>query len=216
MQSTLPMRKLEPVEIDPEVLRTNLHELETLLGAGDMLTERKHILPFFQARPQIIAALGFNNGDVSQPDVYATELDLFGDFVCDAASGDSTEAAFTLIEFEDAKPNSIFRARESGKSMRAWSPRFEHGFSQLVDWAWRIDAENSSAALQRVFGMAPLSIQFLLVAGRRTDLTDGDLRRLTWRAHNLRLGPFNMVCRTFDHVLSTIRRRLNAVMPQAY
>jgi hypothetical protein len=88
----------------------------------------------------------------------ATELSLFGDYACDAASGDSKANAFTLIEFEDANEYSIFKKAAQGRSVRAWATRFEHGFSQLVDWAWRLADEGSkSTACQSASKIDPLS-----------------------------------------------------------
>jgi hypothetical protein len=78
------------------------------------------------------------------PDCWVNELDLFGDFVSDLAAGDSEANAYTLIEFDDAKEHSISSRLGRGKTMKRWSQRFEHGFSQLVDWAWRLSAEAGS------------------------------------------------------------------------
>ena len=58
-----------------------------------------------------------------------------------------------------------------GKIMKRWSPRFEHGFSQLVDWAWRLSTEGTSAAYRRIFGENDSTIHLLLIAGRDCDLT---------------------------------------------
>jgi antiviral defense system Shedu protein SduA len=139
----------------------------------------------------------------------ATELSLFGDFTCDAASGDSKANAFVLIEFEDANEYSILKQVAIGRSMRAWSSRFEHGFSQLVDWAWRLAEEGSkSAAYQGIFGKTDATVHFLLIAGRDADLSDNDAARLRWRARNIAFGPFRMACFTFDGVLDTLRRRM--------
>jgi hypothetical protein len=163
---------------------------------------------FFKARQQLCAALGILNGAVASPDLVATELDLFGDFFCDAASGDSIANAFTLIEFEDAKPYSVFSKLKKDKTLKTWSRRFEHGFSQLVDWAWRLSSESGSAAARRIFQNDEPSIHFLLIAGRDADLTRDDLNRMRWRARNLALGGYKMDCFTFDGALMTLRRRL--------
>jgi Domain of unknown function (DUF4263) len=136
-------------------------------------------------------------------------LDLFGDFSCDVAAGDSEANAYTLIEFEPALENSIFMKLQANKSMRRWSPRFEHGFSQLVDWAWRISSEGeASAAFRRIFGDDNPAIHLLLVVGRDADLGKDDLARLRWRANHTSLGQFRMSCFTFDGILNSIRRRL--------
>lgn len=202
------MRRLEPISIDPARLAAELDDLEAFLADNAALKERAQVLPFFRARRQLLAALGWANPEMGQPDLCADELDLFGDFVCDAAVGDTVEGAYTLIEFEDAREASVFRPLGAGRSVRRWSPRFERGISQLVDWAWRIDEEGDGPALRRVFGAKPLSVHLLLVIGRRADLGPDDLRRLKWRSHNTRLGPFAMSCRTFDDVLTFLRRRL--------
>jgi hypothetical protein len=78
---------------------------------------------------------------VALPDRIATELELFGDFTCDVASRDSNQDAYTLVEFEDALEYSVLAKLETGRTMKRWSPRFEHGFSQLVDRAWRLTTE---------------------------------------------------------------------------
>jgi hypothetical protein len=139
----------------------------------------------------------------------ATDLDLFGDFQCDVAAGDAEANAFTLVEFEDAAPYSIFRASEPGKPIRRWSSGFEHGSSQLIDWAWRLDTEGSSPAFRRIFGDDSPSVHLLLVIGRRADLGDADYKRLRWRSKSMSVGRCRMTCWTFDDVLATLRRRLD-------
>jgi hypothetical protein len=183
--------------------------LETRLAAETHLKERAEILPFFQGRQHLCTALGLTNSSIELPNRWARKLDLFGDFTCDVAAGDSEANAYTLMEFEPALEYSIFTKLQPKKSMRRWSPRFEHGFSQLVDWAWRISSEGeSSAAFRRIFGDDNPAIHLLLVVGRDSDLGKDDPTRLRWRANHTSLGQFRMSCFTFDGILSSIRRRL--------
>jgi hypothetical protein len=203
------MRTFAPITLDTAALSENLIELDALLSSALHMKERDRVIPFFKARPHLCAALGYANNAVELPDRWASELDLFGDFACDVAAGDSEANAYTLIELEDAQEHSILSRLERGKSMKRWSSRFEHGFSQLVDWAWRISAEGeSSAAFRRVFGDNNPSIHLLLVVGRDADLTKDDLTRLRWRANHVFLGQYRMSCFTFDGLLQSIRRRL--------
>jgi hypothetical protein len=203
------MKTFEPITLDYGVLSKELNELKALLNSQTSLKERAEIAPFFKGRKHLSAALGLTNSGVLLPDRIATELDLFGDFACDVASGDSETNAYTLIEFEDAQQYSVLTKLETGKTMKRWAPRFEHGFSQLVDWAWRLTTEGtSSAAYGRIFGQNSATIHLLLIGGRDADLTEDDLDRLSWRANNMSLGSFRMSCLTFDGVLNTIRRRL--------
>ena len=203
------MRTFEALKLDTVQLSRSLNDLETFLAAPSKTRERDHILPFFAERPHLCTALGLFNNAVELPDRWARELDLFGDFRCDAAAGDSEANAYTLIEFEDATEYSIFARRQAGKTMKRWSARFEHGFSQLVDWAWRLSDEGESAAFRRIFGDSHPTLHFLLIAGRDADLTRDDLTRLRWRASHTTIGPYRMSCLTFDSVLQSLRRRLS-------
>jgi len=203
------MKTFVRIRLDRNALFTELDELQAFLAAKSQAKERRDIIPFFKARKNLCAALGMTNSAVEVPDRWATELDLFGDFTCDAASGDSKTNAYTLVEFEDAQKYSVFTRLTQGKTMKRWSARFEHGFSQLVDWAWRMSADGgSSTAFRRVFGDNDPTIHLLLVVGRDADLTKDDLTRLRWRANNTALGVFRMSCFTFDGVLQSIRRRM--------
>ena len=203
------MRTFEPIKLNPSALVKELDELEAFLQKNRELRERKHVLPFFKSRKQLCAALGLTNGSVGIPDRVALELDLFGDFACDAASGDSKSNAYTLVEFEDATQYSILTKLQTGKTVKRWSTRFEHGFSQLVDWAWRLSGEGgTTSAYRSIFGANHAKIQLLLIVGRDADLTPDDLARVEWRANSISLGAFRMSCLTFDGVLNTLRGRL--------
>ena len=202
------MRTFAPIDLSMATLVTDLADLAAFLDDAGRLKERDHIIPFFKARPNLSAALALTNNSVEWPNRLANELDLFGDFVCDVAAGDSEANAFTLIEFEDANEHSIFNRLPPGKTMKRWSRRFETGASQLIDWAWRISAEGeTSAAFRRVFGDDSPEIHLLLIVGRDADLTRDDLRRLGWRARHTSIGPYRMSCLTFDGLLNSLRRR---------
>jgi hypothetical protein len=203
------MRTFEPIALDLKILAQDLDDLEALLAGSAHITERKIVAPFFKDRKHLCAALRLTNSNIAIPDRVATELHLFGDFACDVASGDSESNAYTLVEFEDAQENSIFSKVETGKTVRRWTPRFEHGFSQLVDWAWRLSTEGAnSEAYRRIFANSNATIQLLLIIGRDADLNSDDQARLRWRADNLHLGPHRMSCLTFDGILNSLRRRI--------
>ena len=207
------MRTFAQIALDKTVLTDNLTELEEFLSNKAHLKERSQVLPFFRTKPQLCAALGYANNTVELPDRWAYELELFGDFAYDFAADDSEANAYTLVEFEDAQEYSIFSRPPEGKTMKRWSPRFEHGFSQLVDWAWRLSSEGeSSAAFRRIFGDDNPTIHLLLVVGRDADLNKDDLTRLRWRANHVVLGQYRMTCFTFDGFLHSIRRRLLLAM----
>ncbi len=203
------MKTFVPLVLDTSILSNNLDELQALLASNKHMKERANVLPFFKARPHLCAALGYANASVELPNRWSNELDLFGDFACDVAAGDSEANAYTLVEVEDAQKYSIFRKLKKDKTMKRWAPRFEQGASQLVDWAWRLSAEGeSSAAFRRIFGENNPAIHLLLVIGRNADLTRDDRNRLTWRAQHTSLGQFKISYFTFDGILQSMRRRL--------
>ncbi len=204
------MRTFVPHTLDTAALDAELNELDAFLSSESHRKERAEIAPFFKARRNLCVGLSLMNAAVETPDRVAIELDLFGDFICDVASGDSDANAYTLVEFEDAQEHSVFARLAPGKSVKRWSQRFERGFSQLIDWAWRLSTEgDSSDALRRIFGDTHPTVHFLLIAGRDSDLTKDDLARLRWRANHIALGAFRVSCLTFDRVLTSLRRRVS-------
>jgi Domain of unknown function (DUF4263) len=206
------MRTFEPITLNLNQLADEVDELADFLASHTALKEREQVAPFFKSKKQLCAALSLTNSSVELPDRVAVELDLFGDFACDVASGDSSANAFTLVEFEDAQECSVLGKLERGKTMKRWAPRFERGFSQLVDWAWRLHTEGGTTdAYHRIFGANNANVHLLLIAGRDTDLRPEDHARIRWRANNTSLGGFRTTCMTFDGVLNTLRRRLTLV-----
>jgi hypothetical protein len=205
------VRGFEPITVNFTELSAELNDFKVFLNSATTLKERDQIAPFFKQKKQLVAALGLTSSAIEMPDRVSTELSLFGDFSCDAASGDSVSKAFLLIEFEDATERSVLGNAAPGK-VKPWSPRFEHGFSQLVDWAWRLTTENhNSASFRRIFGMNDPTIHLLLIAGRDADLTSDEQARIRWRANSMNLGAYRMSCLTFDGALNTLQRRLQLV-----
>jgi len=202
------VRGFEEIKLNVPQLRVELDQFDAFLSSTTHLKERAEIAPFFKTRKNLVAAIGLTRSEFGFPDRVATELELFGDFACDLASGDSKRKAFLLIEFEDATERSVLGKAAPGK-IKPWAPRFEHGFSQLIDWAWRLSFEShSSKAFRRIFGVDDPSIHFLLIAGRDADLGDDDQARIRWRANNITFGAYRMSFLTFDGLLETLRLRL--------
>ena len=55
-----------------------------------------------------------------------------GNFLSDLVVGDSVTQSYCFVEFEEAAPTSLFVSKPD-ISTPEWSPRFERGFSQIVD-----------------------------------------------------------------------------------
>lgn len=201
------MRQVEALEFNVAQVLELIADLEILLGQRDSLSERDDILPFFAARLDRVLSLGLLNPELAVPTCAAVELSLFGDFVCDAVVGDSASQTFTFIEFEDAGPTSLFARAPGPGRRRPWGARFEKGFSQIVDWAWRLDDEGSSNAIETMLGCRNPAISYMLVIGRDTHLNDRDRDRLRWRAAHVGVKGARVNCMTFDRMLALLRAR---------
>ena len=124
---------LNPVKFDHAAFRRELQEFDMLLRSKPNLSEAGDILPFFKANRHLAALIGSYNPRINEFNRIAAEFDLFGDYSCDLVIGDSVSRNFCFVEFEDATPNSVF-VKKRGKATPEWSPRFDHGFSQILDW----------------------------------------------------------------------------------
>lgn len=190
-------------------------QLETLLQSQDELGEREHVLPFFRAHRHLAALIGSYVPDIAKPDLLAFEYDLFGDFVCDLAIGDSYSRNFLLVEFEDARFKSLFltgRARATPE----WAPRVERGISQLIDWFWKLSDVEKSDAYEARFGTRRASIHGLLVVGRDQPLEPREKARLRWRQDHTVVNSKKLAIVTYDQLLADLKYRLqrySAVAP---
>ena len=134
------MKQLEPVTIDLARCRHELSAFKVLLDRHESgtLRENEHVLPFFRENRNLAALIGYLRSECPLVNRIAYEFDVFGDHAADLVVGDSSRQAYGFIEFEDAVPESIFR-KEARKSTLAWASRYERGYSQIVDWFWKLD-----------------------------------------------------------------------------
>lgn len=199
---------LEPYVRDPTARQRELSSFESLLQPKAPLSEKNDILPFFRQNRHIAAYLGYANNNLAAPDHLGVEINLLG-FRCDVAIGDFVRGQFTLVELEDAGERSIFRASTPKRAFPEWSNRYEAGFSQLVDWAWRIDQERQpNVTLETIFRNTDPKIHYLLVIGRDHWLDAAATKRLEWRrTHNGIQGQRTTVW-TYDYFLDFVRARV--------
>lgn len=190
------MKALTDFNLSLPASRTQLQAFKQLLDATPELSEGNDVLPFFEANDHLSALVGMLNPNIHRIDRLGHEYDLFGDFRCDLVVGDVRTPAYTLVEFEDARQDSIFRA--GTKYTHEWAPRFEHGYSQLVDWFWKIaDLERTGVFAHR-FGGSDASFSGMLVIGRRSFVTGRERQRLRWRSSRVVVDSNVVRCLTFD------------------
>jgi len=101
------MPDFQPYTFDLALCRQQVQELNALLDRSADLGEAA-FHDFFELRSHLRASLGPYNPSLLSPDRLAWQYPIFGDFRCDFAIGDWTRKAYTFVEFEDARPNSLF------------------------------------------------------------------------------------------------------------
>jgi hypothetical protein len=110
-----------------------------------------------------------------------------------------------LVEFEDAKANSIFRRGERRTGM--WANRFQDGYSQLVDWMRLLDGQENTPQQEDRFGARFIVVSGLSIIGRdRSSLAAaGDRRRFEWWREHVVVNSYPVTCRTYDEVAHDLR-----------
>jgi hypothetical protein len=202
------MKKFDSITFDPRSCRKELDELKALLDENQELDERKQILPFFRERPNLSVFIGSYFAYISTFDRIAYEYDIFGDFKADLAFGDSTSGWYGFVEFEDGTSSSIFR-KKAGKATLEWSPRFERGFSQVVDWFWKLLDMKGTRALGHRFGPEYAGYEGMLIIGRSDHLSQKGKDRLRWRRDHVTVNAKHVHCVTFDNLYQHLDDRLS-------
>jgi hypothetical protein len=200
------MNPLSSFEFDIKSCVSELSEFEALLNDKQELGERADILPFFRSHLNLLAYAGSIAPGIASFNRLDPEYTLYGDFRADAIVGDWDKKSFCLIEFEDAKQDSIFR--QGGRSTKEWSSRFEHGYSQVVDWLWKVDDFRQSSTARSMFGADAFDFTGMLIIGRDAFLDEMDRVRLDWRTAKSVINSQKIVCLTFDRLASELRSSL--------
>ncbi len=203
-----PFGVLAPWQLEWSTSGADLAAYRQLLGEQATLSERDDILPFFRRHADLAALLGTYHPNIERYDRLGVEVPLFGEYVADVVVGDRANNALCFVELEDGRPNSVFTPRR--RRGTAWAPRLEHGFSQIVDWLWLLDDQQSTLSFAADFGQRPLDVLALLVAGRDTGVSLADRPRLAWRSKHVQIAGQRVVYATFDDVARRLQQRLQA------
>lgn len=188
-----------------ETLLRDLDAFDALLAGKADLDEADDVLPFFKDHPQLTAFLGFYNANMAHFDRLAYELDLDGQYRADAVVGDWERKRYLLVEFEDAKANSIFR--RARRRTDVWADRFLDGYSQLVDWMCLLDGQENTPQQEDRFGARTIGVSGLLIIGRDglSFAGPGNRRRFEWWRDHLVVDSYPVTCRTYDEVARDLR-----------
>ena len=201
------MSKLDTIDFNYDQCRREVQALGCLLANQAVLREKNDILPFFKNHPQLSALCSIFNTNIGQTDRIGHEYHLFNSFFCDLVIGDWQKKAYCFIEFEDTKPTSIFTNRK--KDCRDWGPRFEHGYSQIIDWFYKIDGMKEHQDCETYFCKRSIDYEGILVIGRDQYFQEGEKERLEWRTRHVIVNSKKIHCVTFDGLFSQMQKRLD-------
>jgi hypothetical protein len=196
------MPDFQPHTLDRAACRVQVQELQALLEGSAELPEAV-FHEFFEPRADLRALVGLANNSLISPDRLAWQYPLFGDFRCDFAVGDWTRKAYTFVEFEDARPNSLF-VKQGDKATRAWSSRFESGYSQIIDWFYKLQAMTDTPDMEARLGKRSIRYTGVLIIGREEHLQPGERLRLEWRREHVVVNSRKIVCVTYDELLEDL------------
>jgi hypothetical protein len=198
--------KIIKVTFDLAKCRKEVEELGQLLKSKSDLSEKNDLLPFFRSRDQLCAFIGTFAPDIGAAPEIAREFSFLGDFAADLLVGNRDSQEYLAIEFEDGRKNSIFR--DVRRSSTDWSPRFEHGYSQLIDSFATLDDYKKTDKFRRQFGRGHITFSGMLIVGRSSGVSDDDRIRLDWRADKVLVDSHVINCITYDDLYQALDRRL--------
>ena len=206
-ESKLAMKHHKPISFDKNLCRKELAAFKTLLDSKSNLSEQVDLQPFFKSNLHLTAFIGSYDSNIGYAKQYAFEFPLMGDFTVDLVVGDKDKEKFIIIEFEDGTTDGIFRT-VGKKATPEWTPRFDHGFSQIIDWFSMIDDVKNTHDFREDFGNGHVSFTAMLIIGRKPGLNPTTQRRLKWRTEKVRVDSHNIECVTFDQLYEDLSRRI--------
>lgn len=199
------MSSFESIKVDLRLADTELTSFKTWLAAVAFVGETS-IVSEIKKRRHMACLLSSTLG-LPAPDLIKFELALKGMFRTDLVLGNDGQRRFGLIEFEDADAASIFKRGTA--QYRFWSPRIEHGFSQILDWAWvRSDHPNDSVLLAG-FGGPITTSAYAVICGRDASLAnDVERRRFKHRREYLKVEGQPALVLTYDEMVRSMEDNL--------
>ncbi|WP_298966385.1 Shedu anti-phage system protein SduA domain-containing protein [uncultured Methylobacterium sp.] len=143
------------------------------------------------------------------PDRYRFEFGLKGLFRADLVVGNDKARKFVLVEFEDGRADSLFKGGTS--RYRAWSPRLEHGFGQIIDWAWAKHSHPTDAAFTNSFGGRVVEDCYVVVCGRSPERGSLEEQRFDFR-RSIKFNGIAAQIYTYDDMVDAMSDNLAGLL----
>jgi hypothetical protein len=197
---------LEALAFEPAKFEKELKAYGRLLQSKAYLSELNDIQPFFEKCKHLSAYLGTFSPNIGPATELAFQYPFWGGFKADLILGTKAAGEFCVVEFEDGGPSSIFKKQPKRRNPE-WSARFEHGFSQLVDWFCNLYDLKGTPDFEKDFGYGHIRFIGLLVIGRNASLDDATKRRLKWRTEKVLIDSHAINCITLDELHEVLQSR---------
>ncbi|MFI5150802.1 MAG: Shedu anti-phage system protein SduA domain-containing protein [Bacteroidia bacterium] len=189
----------------------DLAAFKKILDGKNKNIGEERLLKFFKVRKNLLLLMGKMN--IDSPRFYKEEFNIFNEFYADFAIADRKKEKYLFVEFEDAKRYSVFKGLKNSKTKKHdWSARFEHGFSQIVDWFYRLDDYSKTNKFAQHFGTAKIEYTAILVIGRAISMPPGSQSRLDWRMENVDIHKKKVICLTYDALYQELVDKLDIVI----
>lgn len=205
------MIKLTPLKLNLDICEAQLNEFKDLLDENIELKEGGPggLLEFFGNRPHLVLLIGKWRFAMDAA-FYQRELNIFNEFRADFSIADSKKQNYLFIELEPAKNDSIFVEKENSGSIRfEWSPRYEHGLSQVIDWFYRLDDYERTYKMEEHFGHSKINYSGLLIIGRDCFVNEaGSMQRFNWRKEKTVINNNKIHCITYDQLYIELEEKL--------
>ncbi|GFE97971.1 Shedu anti-phage system protein SduA domain-containing protein [Gluconobacter sp. Gdi] len=164
------------------------------------------IVSEIKSRPQMACLLG-SVLNIPAPDLIKFELTMKGIFRTDLVLGNDNARAFGLIEFEPAEEKTLFKRGTA--QYRYWGSSLEHGFGQVIDWAWVRDDHPNDTVLENSFGGKIAKSAFAVIAGRNSGMNSTmEKRRFEHRRHLVAIGGHHAQIMTYDDMVQRMEESL--------
>lgn len=203
------MPQLQTINLDFAQATNELAEFRKFLQDNATFSEA-NVVAELKKLQHLSCLIGSMHAGVPRADVYKFEFQIQGVFRADLVVGNLHWRRFVLVEFESGQITSLFGPTETNQ-MRDWSRQLEHGFGQLVDWAWAIHDAGNTQIFKNAFGCDDLSALYVLVCGRDALMNGTEKKRFFWRSDNVLLNGKPATCLTYDGLLVFFQATLEAI-----
>ncbi len=161
-----------------------------------------------KARPQMACLLAFTIL-MPSPDLHKFEFNIQGLFRADFVVGNNAARKFVLVEFENGQNDSLFKGGTS--NYRYWSSRLEHGFGQIIDWAWVKHIYPMDPIFKRSFQGRIVDSCYVVVCGRSPDAGSLEESRFDFR-RSIKMNGIDFQLYTYDDMINAMSDNLAGLL----